>query len=132
MVKVGVIVGTWKTLPHAKFCKNCLRGYTPLKEIYTKNYQFLRFGGCKPTFLKPQRWNLAWGWESWSPSPMPNFVLKNRLRGYTLWGKFTPKITETLCMPAKDFHFLLLRTPLHILSPEDATTLFHKKTITLT
>ena len=27
-MKVSVIVGTWKTLPHAKFCKNCLRGYT--------------------------------------------------------------------------------------------------------
>ena len=26
-----------------------------------------------------------------------------------LWGKFTPKITETLFMPAKHFHFSLLR-----------------------
>ena len=26
---------------HAKFCKNCLRGYTPLGQLDTKNYQFL-------------------------------------------------------------------------------------------
>ena len=41
--KVSLIVGTWETLPHAKFCKTCLRGYTHLGQIYTKNYQFLRF-----------------------------------------------------------------------------------------
>jgi len=29
--------------PYAKFCKNCLRGYTPLGEIYTTNYQCLPF-----------------------------------------------------------------------------------------
>jgi len=36
--------------PHAKFCKNRLRGYTHLGKIYTKNY----FSLFKPTFLKPQ------------------------------------------------------------------------------
>jgi len=43
-------------------------------------------------------------------------------------GAGLPVITETLqCMPAKDFHFLRLRTPLHIHSPEgdSTTTLFH-------
>jgi len=29
--------------PHAKFCENRLRGFTPLGQIYTKNYQFWRF-----------------------------------------------------------------------------------------
>jgi len=33
----------WSSLLHDKFCKNRLRGYTPLGEIYTKNYQFWRF-----------------------------------------------------------------------------------------
>jgi len=37
-----MIVGMWETLHHAKFCKNCLRGYTHLVQIYTKNYQFMR------------------------------------------------------------------------------------------
>jgi len=32
------------------FYKNRLRRYTLLGKIYTKNYQFRRFGGCKPTF----------------------------------------------------------------------------------
>jgi len=36
----------WETLPHAKFCKNCLRGYTPVGQIYTKSYQFLQFWCC--------------------------------------------------------------------------------------
>jgi len=43
-------------------------------KFYTKNYQFWQLRGCKPTVLKPQRWNLAWGCESGSPSPKPNFV----------------------------------------------------------
>ena len=29
--------------PTPNFVKNCLRGYTPFGQIYTKNYQFLRF-----------------------------------------------------------------------------------------
>jgi len=38
----------WKVMcgpviPHAKFCKNRLRGCTPLGQIYTKNYQFWSF-----------------------------------------------------------------------------------------
>jgi len=56
--------------------------------------------------------------------PMPYFV-KNQLRGYTPTCKFTPKITERLFVSAKNFHCPLLRAPLHIHSPEDATTLFH-------
>ena len=40
MVKFGMRVRPWGTLPQAKFCKNDLRGYTPLGQIYTKNYHF--------------------------------------------------------------------------------------------
>ena len=45
MVKFGVRVGTWDSLPQAKFCKNGLRGYTPFGQINTKKYQFWQFGG---------------------------------------------------------------------------------------
>jgi len=37
MVKFGVRVRAWNYLPHAKFGKNCLRGYSLLGKIYTKN-----------------------------------------------------------------------------------------------
>jgi len=30
MLKLGVMLRTWDCLPHAKCCKNRLRGYTPL------------------------------------------------------------------------------------------------------
>jgi len=33
--------------PHAKFCKNRLRVYTPFGQIYSKNYQF--WGFWRPT-----------------------------------------------------------------------------------
>jgi len=39
-VKFGMRVRSWGSLPQAKFCKNDLRGYTPLGQIYTKNYHF--------------------------------------------------------------------------------------------
>ena len=70
-VKVCVIVGTWETLLHAKFCKNCLRGYTAFGKIYTKNYQLF---AIKPTFLKPHWKNLAWGCDPGRPYPTPNSV----------------------------------------------------------
>ena len=44
-VKFGMRVRSWGFLPQAKFCKNDLRGYTPLDKIYTKNYHFWRFFG---------------------------------------------------------------------------------------
>jgi len=31
-------------------------------------------GGCMPTFLEWQRWNLAWGYGPGTPSPALNFV----------------------------------------------------------
>jgi len=55
--------------PRAKFCKNGLLGYTTFGQIYTKNLQFWRFYACKPTFLKPQPWTLAWGYGPETPSP---------------------------------------------------------------
>jgi len=44
-VKFGMRVRTWDSLPEAKYCKNRLKGYTSLGQIYTKNYQFRRFWG---------------------------------------------------------------------------------------
>ena len=43
MVKFGIRVCAWDSLPEAKFCKNRIRGHTPLGQIYTKNYQFWLF-----------------------------------------------------------------------------------------
>jgi len=40
MVKFSMKVWTWDSLLHAKFCKNHLRGYIPLGQVYTKNYHF--------------------------------------------------------------------------------------------
>jgi len=36
--KFGMRVRSWGSLQQAKFCKNCLRGYTPFGQIYTKKY----------------------------------------------------------------------------------------------
>jgi len=55
MVNVNVIVGTWDCLPHATFCKNHLREYTFGENFIPKITNFGDLGGCKPTFLKPQR-----------------------------------------------------------------------------
>jgi len=76
----------WDSLPEAKFYKNHLTGYTAFGQIYTKNYQahtlkvtMMKFGTrCGPEI----------------PSRMPNFIFKNRLRGYTPLGKVIPKITN--------------------------------------
>ena len=35
------------------------------------------FVGCKPTFLKPQRWNLAWGRGPGTPRPHAKFYKKS-------------------------------------------------------
>jgi len=67
--KVAVTVGTWETLPRAKFCKNCLRGYTHLGKYIPKITNVGDFGGSKPTFLKPQRKNLARGCKFGRHSP---------------------------------------------------------------
>jgi len=32
-MKLGMKVWAWMSLPRAKFCKNCLRGHTPLGQI---------------------------------------------------------------------------------------------------
>jgi len=37
MVKFGIRVQTWDSLSQATFCKNRLKGYTPLGKIYTTN-----------------------------------------------------------------------------------------------
>ena len=47
--------GVKDSLLHAKFGRNCLMGYTPFWQIYTKNVNFGDLGGCGPTCLKPQQ-----------------------------------------------------------------------------
>ena len=41
MVKFGRRVRAWESLPHAKFCRDRLRGYTPLGKIYSKKMPIL-------------------------------------------------------------------------------------------
>jgi len=73
MVKVRTTVGTWETLPHGKFCKNCSREYTHFGHI-PKITNFYDFGGSKPTFFKPLRKNLTWGCNPGRPSLTSNSV----------------------------------------------------------
>jgi len=62
----GTILGN---LPHVKFGKkNSLKGYTPLREIVTKNTDFGDFWSCKPTFLKFKGLNLVLGCGPVTPS----------------------------------------------------------------
>ena len=66
------LVVAWCALISNFFCRPLeffLRG-----KFIQKNYIFHDFGACKPTFIKPQRWNLAWGCGSRTPFPTPNFV----------------------------------------------------------
>jgi len=44
-------VRIWDALPHAKFCNNLLRGYTPLGQIYTKDCRFRKKKKILWTFL---------------------------------------------------------------------------------
>jgi len=54
---------------------------------------FRDFWGRKPTFLKPERWNLAWGCGPGTSSPSQ--ILWKSLKGvYPFWDKFVPKITN--------------------------------------
>ena len=51
------------------------------------------FGGCKPTFLKPQQWNFARGWNLCKL--MPNFVYKKYLNViYPFWTNLYQKNTN--------------------------------------
>jgi len=45
MVKFQMRVRSWGSLPQAKFCKNRLREYTPLGQMYTTNQHLWRFFG---------------------------------------------------------------------------------------
>ena len=51
---------------------------------------FRDFGGCKPTFLQPQRWNLARDCGPGTPSPSQ--ILYKSLKGlYPLWANLYKK-----------------------------------------
>jgi len=80
VVKFGKRVRAWESLPHAKLCRNRLRGYTPLGQLYTKNTNFGDFGACKPIFLNPQ--SLACGYGLGTPSP--RLFLQKTLKGPAL------------------------------------------------
>ena len=90
MVKFGMRVRSWDSLPQAKFCKNDLREYTPLGKICTKNYHFWRFFGpyISPHLSSQNGKNLAWGANLGDP-PHAKFC-KNWLRRYTpFWQNYT-------------------------------------------
>jgi len=70
----------------------------PYRQIYTKITTFRNFGGCKPTFLKPQRWNLARGCGPGLP-PQAKFV-KITWGGIPFLGKFISKNTDFLGLQA--------------------------------
>jgi len=55
--------------PHAKFCKKSVEGISLFGKIIPKISNFGYFDTCKPTFLKPQPWSLAWGYEPGTHSP---------------------------------------------------------------
>jgi len=62
---------------------------------------FRDFGDCKPTFLKPQRWNLACGCGPRTPSPRPNSV-KKTLKGL---AKLYQKLSILAILGAVSPHF---------------------------
>ena len=68
--------GPVDSLNQAKFCKNRLRGIPLLGKCIWKNTNFGDFGGCRPIFFKPLRWNLARGCGPGTPSLKPNLVKK--------------------------------------------------------
>jgi len=78
MVKFGTRVRTWESLPKPNFIlKNHLRGYTPLRKIYTKNTNFGDFGACKPTFCKATTVKFGMKLRTWDTLSAPNFVKKS-------------------------------------------------------
>ena len=83
MVKVRTTVGTWGTLPHAKFCKNCLRGYTHFGQYIPQITNFCDFEGSNPTFkATAEKWSFGTRVQSWETLPHAKFD-KNPLRGHT-------------------------------------------------
>jgi len=50
-MKFGTRVRIWDSLPHDKYFKNRIRGYTHFGQIYTKNTNFGDLRGCTSIFL---------------------------------------------------------------------------------
>ena len=48
--KFGMRVRVWDSLPYAKFCKNCLRGYNPLGKFIPKINNLAIFAPISPHF----------------------------------------------------------------------------------
>ena len=80
----------------SKFAISQWLGRSPLTQCWRYTAQpvitnFGDFGGCKPTFLEWQRWNLAWGYERGTPSPALNCV-KIAQGDLSLGGNFYKKL----------------------------------------
>ena len=73
---------TRDSLPEAKYCKNCLRGYTPFGQIYTKNYQISAIlGAVSPHFKSDNSQIWHEGADLGVPPRSQNLFFLNRLRG---------------------------------------------------
>ena len=96
MVKFGMRVRTWDSLPKPNFVKYHLRGYTPFGKIYTKKItNFGDFIGCKPTFSCPLEENFYQKFEI--------FAIFSHLNPhfYTHNVKILLKKTDGLTNPSK-------------------------------
>jgi len=88
-VKFGMRLRSWGSLPQAKFCKNDLRGYTPLGKIYTENYHFWRFFWAVSPHVLSQNGKIWREGANLGDPPHAKFC-KNWLRAYTpFWQNYT-------------------------------------------
>jgi len=97
MLKVGVTVGTWASLPMPNFVEEkSLKGIYPSgAKVIPKKRNFGVVGGVSPHFQSHNSENWCKG-GNLGLLPMPNF-LKNSLKGYTPLGQiYTKKITILL------------------------------------
>jgi len=96
-------VGTWETIPRAKFCK-LLKGIYPFRaNIYQKLPFFCDFGGSKPTFLSHSGkiWLRV---QTWKTVPMPDLV--KSVKGiYPFWANAYQKVPILAILRAVSPHF---------------------------
>jgi len=73
-VKVSVIVGTWETIPHTKFCKKLIKGIYPFgANIYQKLPILAIFQAASP-HLSNQSGKIWCEGADLGLLPKPNFV----------------------------------------------------------
>jgi len=66
---------------------------------------FRDYCGCRPTFFKAKMVKFGMTMRTWDSLPQAKFC-KNRIRGYTLLGKFIPKIPILAILGAVGPHFV--------------------------